>query len=136
MVRADRAGAGVMFSIDTETGFPDLVVISAAWGLGETVVQGTVDPDEYRVFKPRLGDPDVVPILAKVQGSKAKKVVYATGGGQATKTIDTPHEERARLVLSDDEILTLARWAVAIEKHYGRPMDMEWAKDGESGELY
>ncbi len=136
MVRSDLAGAGVMFSLDTETGFPEVVVINASWGLGETVVQGSVDPDEYRVFKPRLADPKLVPILAKVRGSKEKKIVYATGGTHTTKTIDTPSPERERFVLSDPEILALARWAVTIEKHYGKPMDMEWAKDGESGELY
>jgi pyruvate,water dikinase len=135
MVRSDLAGAGVMFSLDTDTGFPDVVVINAAWGLGESVVQGSVDPDEYRVFKPRLDAQDLAPILAKVNGAKAQKVVYATGGGETTKTIETPGSERERFVLSDREILTLARWAVAIEAHYGTPMDMEWAKDGETGEL-
>ena len=145
MVRSDRAGAGVMFSLDTESGFPDVVVINAAWGLGETVVQGSVDPDEYRVFKPHLSRsspgldksrPDLTPILAKQRGGKERKMIYAVGGSQTTKTIDTSADERGRLVLADDEILTLARWAVIIEDHYGRPMDMEWAKDGDSGELY
>jgi len=136
MVRADTAGAGVMFSLDTDSGFPDIVLINAAWGLGETVVQGLVGPDEYRVFKPRLDDPKRVPILEKILGSKEKKVVYAGGGKQTTKTVETPAHERRRYVLSDGEILTLARWAVAIEAHYGCPMDMEWAKDGETGELH
>lgn len=136
MVRADRGGAGVMFSIDTETGFPDLVVINAAWGLGEAVVQGMVDPDEYRVFKPPLANPRHVPILGKKLGGKEQKVVYANYGGQTTRTIETPHAERRRFVLSDEDILTLARWAVTIEAHYGMPMDMEWAKDGDSGELF
>lgn len=134
MVRADEASAGVMFSIDTDTGFPDVVVINAAWGLGETVVQGTVDPDEYRVFKPRLDEPGLVPVLEKRLGSKDKKVVYAAGG--ETKTVETPSADRCRLVLSDEDLLTLARWAVAIERHYQRPMDMEWAKDADSGDLY
>lgn len=136
MIRADRAGAGVMFSLDTDTGFPDIVVIDAAWGLGETVVQGSVDPDEYRVFKPRLDDYNVSPILAKVRGGKERKIVYASGGHATTRTVDTSRRERRSLVLSDAEILTLARWAAAIEKHYGKPMDMEWAKDGDTGELY
>ena len=136
MVRADLAGAGVMFSLDTDTGFPDVVVINAAWGLGETVVQGSVNPDEYVVFKPRLDDPERVPILSKFVGAKEEKIVLATGGKRTTKTRDTPKAQRKRAVLSDDEILTLARWAVAIERHYQKPMDMEWAKDGESGELY
>ena len=85
-----------MFSLDTETGFPDLVVINASWGLGETVVQGSVDPDEYRVFKPRLGEPSLVPILGKKLGGKEKKVVYANHGAQTTRTIDTPGSERRR----------------------------------------
>jgi pyruvate, water dikinase len=135
MVRADRAGAGVMFSLDTDSGFPDVVLINAAWGLGETVVQGSVDPDEYRVFKPRL-EPGYSPIITKTIGRKEKKMVYATGGKATTNTIDTSAAERRLAVLDDDEILSLARWAVAIEKHYGTPMDMEWAKDGDSGELY
>jgi len=136
MVRSDRASAGVMFSLDTESGFPDVVVINAAWGLGETVVKGSVDPDEYRVFKPNLAKPDLVPILAKERGGKERKMIYAVGGTHTTKTVDTSAVERQRLVLTDDEILTLARWAVVIEDHYGRPMDMEWAKDGDSGELF
>jgi pyruvate,water dikinase len=136
MVRSDLAGAGVMFSLDTDTGFPDVVVINASWGLGETVVQGSVDPDEYRVFKPGLRDEALVPILSKTCGSKEKKIVYSHDGRETTKTVATPQRDRGRFVLSDEEILTLARWAVAIERHYGQPMDMEWAKDGESGELY
>ena len=136
MVRSDRAGAGVMFSLDTDTGFPDLVVISANWGLGETVVQGSVDPDEYRVFKPRLEETQLVPILAKVVGSKEVKIVYASDGQGTTRTVETSAAERERFVLSDSEILQLARWAVIIENHYGTPMDMEWAKDGDSGLLY
>jgi len=136
MVRSDRAGAGVMFSLDTDSGFPDVVLINAAWGLGETVVQGSVDPDEYRVFKPRLAERGLEPIIAKVIGRKEKKMVYATGGKATTATVDTTAAERRRAVLADDEILTLARWAVVIEKHYGSPMDMEWAKDGDTGALY
>jgi pyruvate,water dikinase len=125
-----------MFSLDTDSGFPDVVVINAAWGLGETVVQGSVDPDEYRIFKPRLGERDLAPILSRTIGRKEKMMVYATGGKATTRTKDTPKADRRRPVLDDDEILTLARWAVAIEKHYGCPMDIEWAKDGDSGELY
>jgi pyruvate, water dikinase len=136
MVRADKAGSGVMFSIDTETGFPRSVLINAAWGLGETVVQGMVDPDEYHVFKPLLGQPSLTPIIEKTLGGKAKKMVYARGGNGTAKLVDTPKRERTSFVLSDDEVLQLARWACAIEAHYGQPMDMEWAKDGENGELY
>jgi pyruvate,water dikinase len=137
MVRSDKAGSGVMFSIDTETGFPDVVVINAAWGLGENVVQGAVNPDEYRVFKPFLADEKLKPIVEKNLGAKEKKLIYATKGGSATtQNVDTPRDERNSLVLSDEEILHLARWATIIEKHYGRPMDMEWAKDGETGQLF
>ena len=135
MVRSDLAGSGVMFSIDTETGFPRAAVISAAWGLGETVVQGTVDPDKIMVFKPLLGE-GRRPIVEKVAGAKDRKLVYATGGSARTALVDTSPAERRAFVLSDDEALRLAEWAVIIERHYGRPMDMEWAKDGETGELF
>jgi pyruvate,water dikinase len=135
MVRSDLGGAGVMFSIDTETGFPDVVVIDAAWGLGENVVQGAVDPDEYQVFKPLLSDPALKPIVHKTLGEKKKKMIYAEGD-LPTRNVPTSKAERARFVLSDDEILELARWAVTIERHYGCPMDMEWARDGETGDLF
>lgn len=136
MVRSDLAGSGVMFSIDTETGFPRVAVINAAWGLGETVVQGTVDPDKYVVFKPLLEHPGVVPIVEKTLGGKDRKLVYAAGGSARTALATTTQRERRSFVLSDAEILQLARWAVAVEAHYGRPMDMEWAKDGQTGDLY
>ena len=135
MVRADKAGSGVMFSIDTETGFPGVVVISAAWGLGENVVQGAVNPDKYLAFKPALDEARFRPIIEKTLGEKEKKMVYAEGGSGRTKNLDTTRRERESFVLADEEILQLSRWAVVIEKHYGRPMDMEWAKDGETGEL-
>ncbi len=136
MVRADDAGAGVMFSLDTESGFPHVVLVNAAWGLGEAVVSGVTDPDEYVVFKPLLGEERLKPILSKSLGRKAVKIVYGAAGGTATRRVRTSREERSRLVLDDGEILTLARWACAIEDHYGRPMDMEWAKDGPTGELF
>ena len=136
MVRSDKAGAGVMFSIDTDTGFPRVVVIDAAWGLGENVVQGTVTPDNYTVFKPLLDNKEFKPILHKRLGGKEKKMVYARGAGHTTRNTDTSAKERHAFVLSDDEILQLARWAAAIERHYQKPMDMEWAKDGDSGELF
>ncbi len=136
MVRSDLAGSGVMFTIDTETGFPGVVVLSANWGLGETVVQGTVEPDKYLVFKPLLDRPSCVPIVEKTRGAKEKKLVYAAGGSARTVLQETTRRERDTLVLSDPEILQLARWAVAIERHYGRPMDLEWAKDGQTGRLY
>ena len=136
MVRSDLAGSGVMFSIDTETGFPDVAVISAAWGLGETVVQGAVDPDTYLLFKPLLDDKRLAPIIERRLGAKERKMVYATGGSTRTATVATMRKERQAFVLTDAEILQLARWAVVIERHYGKPMDMEWAKDGETGKLY
>tara|TARA_R110002051_G_scaffold69411_3_gene124868 strand:+ start:4843 stop:7263 length:2421 start_codon:yes stop_codon:yes gene_type:complete len=135
MVRSDIGGSGVMFSIDTETGFDKVVLINAAWGLGENVVQGTVDPDEYQVFKPLLGDPSLRPIIARKRGAKAIKMIYGTQD-QPTRNVPTSRAERAALVLRDDEILKLARWAVTIEHHYGCAMDMEWARDGETGRLY
>jgi pyruvate, water dikinase len=136
MVRADRASAGVMFSIDTETGFPQVVVINAAWGLGENVVQGAVTPDQYLVFKPLLGHQKLQPIIEKTLGDKTKKLVYSRSGERSTKNIETPKDARHTFVLQDKEILQLARWACIIEQHYGRPMDIEWAKDGDSGELF
>jgi pyruvate,water dikinase len=134
MVRSDKASAGVIFSIDTETGFPDAVVINASWGLGENVVKGVITPDEYRVFKPLLSDERLKPIIEKELGVKEKKMVYMEGG--RTKNVKTTKEERRSFVLQDEEILRLARWACIIEDHYKKPMDMEWAKDGVSGELF
>ncbi|HVY50727.1 MAG TPA: phosphoenolpyruvate synthase [Devosia sp.] len=135
MVRSDLGGSGVMFSIDTETGFDKVVLINAAWGLGENVVQGAVDPDEYVVFKPLLSGSGLSPIIEKTCGEKAIKMVYARGD-KPTRNVPTSKAERGAFVLSEPEILTLARWAVTIERHYGRPMDMEWARDGESGEMF
>ncbi|MHA3978306.1 phosphoenolpyruvate synthase [Halovulum sp. GXIMD14794] len=136
MVRADTGGSGVMFSIDTESGFDKAVLINAAWGLGENVVQGAVNPDEYQVYKPFLSDPALRPILAKALGEKEKKMIYAAPGAGETRNVPTSKAERERFVLSDDEILELARQAVVIEEHYGQPMDMEWARDGDTGALY
>ncbi len=135
MVRSDLGGSGVMFSIDTETGFDKIVLINAAWGLGENVVQGAVNPDEYQVFKPFLGDALLTPIIEKTLGEKAIKMIYATDRAP-TRNVPTSKAERAAFVLSDAEILTLSRWAVTIEEHYGYPMDMEWARDGETGEMF
>jgi pyruvate, water dikinase len=136
MVRSDLAGAGVIFTIDTETGFPDALVMSAAWGLGETVVQGAVEPDNYTVFKPLLERANARPIIGKTLGRKAIKMVYAQGGSKRTRQVETSSAERESFVLSDTEILELARWAVVVEDHYGRPMDLEWAKDGQSGDMF
>lgn len=136
MVRSDIGGAGVMFSIDTETGFDRVVVINAAWGLGENVVQGSVDPDEYQVFKPLLEDPALAPIVEKRCGGKALKLLYDPEEGRRTRNVPTAAAERTAYVLADSEILQLARWACAIERHYGVAMDIEWAKDGRDGALF
>ncbi|MGZ8940227.1 MAG: phosphoenolpyruvate synthase, partial [Limisphaerales bacterium] len=141
MVRADLAASGVMFTIDTETGFRDTVLINAAYGLGENVVQGAVNPDEFYVFKPTLTDSHR-PILQKVIGNKEFKLVYDVGGGKMVKNVPVPAGDRARFAISDLEILQLARWACIIEKHYSQkrgapvPMDIEWAKDGITGQLF
>ncbi|MGF6697292.1 pyruvate,water dikinase [Paraburkholderia sp. MM5496-R1] len=136
MVRSDLGGAGVMFSIDTETGFDKVVLINAAWGLGENVVQGAVDPDEYEVFKPLLDDPSLSPIVGKKKGEKAHKMIYGANGAHRTKNVPASKQERASFVLNDSEILALSRWACEIETHYGQPMDIEWAKDGATGEMF
>ena len=141
MVRSDLATSGVMFSIDTETGFKDAALITAAYGLGENVVQGAVNPDEYIVFKPTLAE-GYRPILDKRLGSKEIKMVYDVGGGKLTKNVPTTHLERIEFAINDEEILQLANWATQIESHYSQvrgvytPMDIEWAKDGLSKELY
>ena len=135
MVRSDLASAGVMFSIDPETGFNNIILITGAWGLGENVVQGTTTPDEFRVFKPLLNQPHLHPILERSLGSKEKKLVYAQAFNQPTRQVDTSPTERQSWILNDAEILQLAKWANRIEAHYGRPMDIEWAKDGVTGEL-
>ncbi len=134
MVRSDLACSGVMFSIDTDSGFRDVVYITAAYGLGENVVQGIVDPDQFYVFKPALKE-GFRPILEKKLGRKHKKLVYMRHGSGAEQK-KTKVEEQKKFALSDDEILTLARWACVIEEHYGVPMDIEWAKDGDTGELF
>lgn len=141
MVRSDLAASGVMFSIDTETGFEDVALISAAYGLGENVVQGAVNPDEYLVFKPTLGQ-GFRPILTKRLGTKEIKMIYDVGGSKLTKNVPVSPSDRAAFALNDDEILQLARWTCLIEDHYSRvrgvrtPMDMEWAKDGITNELF
>lgn len=143
MVRSDLASSGVMFSIDTETGFPHAVLINAAYGLGENVVQGAVNPDEFYVFKTTLKEnPKFRPIIQRRLGNKEFKLVYDTGGTRMTKNVPVPPEERDRFCISDDDLLTLSRWACRIEEHYSQkrgsfcPMDMEWAKDGITGQLY
>jgi pyruvate, water dikinase len=127
MVRSDKGSAGVIFTLDPETGFRNVVVINGSWGLGETVVQGTVIPDEFILFKPTLT------LLKKMLGSKEKQLVYS---GSHTKLLKTPEAKRSQFVLTDDELKTLAKWSIAIEKHYGCPMDIEWAKDGITKKMY
>jgi pyruvate,water dikinase len=136
MVRSDRGSSGVIFTLDTETGFPQVVVVTGAWGLGECIVQGMVTPDEFIVHKPLLEDSRYQPIISKKVGNKHKKMVYDTSGVGSTLIVDTTLEERSSFCLADSDILTLARWAQIIEQHYNRPMDIEWARDGESGELF
>lgn len=142
MVRSDTAGAGVMFTIDTDTGFPEVIMVDSAWGLGESVVSGQVDPDEHLVYKPTLHDEDLDPVLSSRIGAKRTKIVYASADGDApasaatTRTIDTSAAERDSSVLDHDEVVQLARWASVIEDHYGRPMDIEWAKDGNTGQMF
>ncbi|OGT18750.1 MAG: phosphoenolpyruvate synthase, partial [Gammaproteobacteria bacterium RBG_16_57_12] len=135
MVRADLGASGVMFSIDTETGFRDAVLINAAYGLGENVVQGQVNPDEFYVFKPPLLQ-DCRPIIKRQRGEKAVKMIYDESAGTATQNVAVDPAERLRFSINDDEVLQLARYAVIIEQHYSQPMDIEWAKDGVDGALY
>lgn len=136
MICSDLAGSGVMFTLETDTGFPDIVETNASWGLGENVVLGRVTPDEYMVFKPLLSVEGKTPIIEKKVGDKEQKLIYSEGGTTKTKNVSTSHQERSSLVLGDDEILQLARRAVIVEKHYDKPMDMEWAKDGPDGALF
>jgi pyruvate,water dikinase len=141
MVRSDLATSGVMFSIDTETGFREAILITAAYGLGENIVQGFVNPDEYFVFKPTLKQ-GYKPILQKRLGSKEIKLIYDLGGSKLTKNVSVSPADKTRFALSDPEILDLARWACLIEDHYSQlrgqftPMDIEWAQDGLTGDLY
>ncbi|PRY68691.1 phosphoenolpyruvate synthase [Halomonas ventosae] len=137
MVRSETGASGVMFTLDTESGYRDAVFVTASWGLGETVVQGAVNPDEFYVHKPTLaaGRPAV---LRRNLGSKLIKMIYTddTSAGKSVATVDVPLADRARFCLDDEQIMALARQAVTIEEHYGRPMDIEWALDGDDGELY
>ena len=132
MVRSDLASAGVMFSIDTESGFKDAVYITGAYGLGENVVQGAVNPDQFYVFKPTL-EKGFKPIVEKKVGTKEKRMIY---GDKGTINEEVSEEDKKMYVINDDEIIKLAEWAVIIENHYKKPMDIEWAKDGKTGELF
>jgi len=141
MVRSDLAASGVMFTLDTESGFRGVVLINASYGLGENIVQGTVNPDEYYVFKPTLKE-GLRPILQRKLGTKEFKLVYDAGGTKMVKNVPVSAEDRGRFALQDEEVLALARWACVIEDHYGArrgrpvPMDIEWAKDGQTGEIF
>ena len=142
MVRSDMACSGVMFSIDTESGFKDAVLINGSWGLGENIVQGAVNPDEFYVFKPTLKQ-GFKPVISKQLGTKELKMIYTHDGSKSsTKNIHTPPADKEKFCLTNDEVLTLAKWGCAIEDHYSwkaghlKPMDMEWAKDGQTNELY
>ncbi len=141
MVRSDLAASGVMFSIDTESGFKDAVMINASYGLGENIVQGAVTPDEFYVHKPTLRK-GFKPIIGKKVGSKQIKMIYAPGGVRPVKNVPVAQPERKRFAITETEILKLAKWAIIIEDHYSKkaghfkPMDMEWAKDGETGQLF
>lgn len=135
MVRSDLGAAGVMFTLDTDSGFREVVFITASYGLGETVVQGAVNPDEFYVYKAALRAGKHA-IIRKNLGGKAVKMIYAASGGQRVQTVEVPAAERARFSLVDADIVALARQALVIEEHYGRPMDIEWGKDGASGEIF
>ncbi len=135
MVRSDKGSSGVMFTIDTETGFNDVVLIDSSWGLGENIVQGKVTPDEFYVFKPTLSE-GYKSIISKKLGSKLLKMIYTKKVGNPVKNIKTTKSERQKFSISDKDVLKLAKWAVIIEKHYKRPMDIEWAKDGINNKLY
>ncbi|MDJ0940639.1 MAG: phosphoenolpyruvate synthase, partial [Woeseiaceae bacterium] len=137
MVRSDIGSSGVMFTLDTESGFRDAVFITSSYGLGETVVQGAVNPDEFYVYKPAIADGNF-PILRKNLGGKAIKMIYSENPtpGHTVETVNVDEAESNRFSLDDDDIIELARMAVTIEKHYDRPMDIEWGKDGNDGKLY
>ena len=141
MVRSDMAASGVIFSIDTESGFKDAILLTGAYGLGELVVQGTVNPDEFYVFKPTLKTGHR-PILQKKLGTKEVKMIYASGKEEPVEIVPVPEEERKRFCISEDEILKLAEWTAIIEDHYSqkagffKPMDIEWGKDGRTGDLF
>jgi pyruvate,water dikinase len=135
MVRSDLACSGVNFTLDPDTGFDNVVLVSSIWGLGENIVQGSIIPDEYFVFKPSLKKGTLQPIISRKLGSKEKTMVYDSSG-TGTLNLDTEIEKQGRFVLTDAEVIKLAKWSIIIEEHYGRPMDIEWAKDGHTNELF
>ena len=135
MVRSDQGSSGVMFTLDTESGFKDMILINAAWGLGEFVVKGVVTPDEYKVFKPTLKQ-GFKAIISKRLGSKEKKLIYSSEGISPTKEVSVAEVDRHTFALSEEQIMRLAKWGAIIEEHYKRPMDIEWAYDGVTKEMY
>ncbi|HVA96336.1 MAG TPA: phosphoenolpyruvate synthase [Candidatus Acidoferrales bacterium] len=135
MVRSDRGASGVLFTLDTESGFRNAILINGAWGLGEFIVKGVVTPDEFMVFKPTLKK-GFKPIISKKLGSKEKKLVYSVEGTAPTKTLPVNAVDQQKFVLSDEQILQLARWGMIIEDHYQKPMDIEWAFDGQTKQLF
>ena len=135
MVRSDLASSGVNFTLDPDTGFDKVVLVTSTWGLGENIVQGSVNPDEYFVYKPSLKNSIRQPIISRKLGSKEKTMIYDTSGS-GTLNLDTTIEKQEKFVLTDAEVKKLAEWSIIIEEHYGRPMDIEWAKDGLTNELF
>jgi len=133
MVRSDLASAGIIFTLDTESGFKDVVIVNSIFGVGEMIVKGKITPDQFTVFKPTL-EQGFRPIIAKNLGRKTKKYIFAKDGG--LKEVNVSKSDQSKFSLTDDEVLKLARWASIIEKHYGKPQDIEWAKDGKTGELF
>ena len=135
MIRSDEAASGVMFTIDTESGFSDVVIINGSWGLGENIVKGKVNPDEFFVHKPTLKQ-GFRPIISRRLGSKESKLIYSVGGNTPTQNVAVSFEDRTRFCLNDDEVIQLAKWGCEIESHYKKAMDIEWAKDGRTKKLY
>ena len=135
MIRSDEASSGVMFTIDTESGFQDAIIINASWGLGENIVKGKVTPDEFFIHKPTL-KAGFKSIIGKKLGSKENKLIYSVGGNSSTRNVMVPLEDRKKFCLTDEEVLKLANWGLIIEDHYKKPMDIEWAKDGRMKELF
>lgn len=135
MVRSDKSSAGVAFTIDPDSGFENVILVNGTWGLGENVVQGTVRTDEFYIYKKALKE-EKRSIISKRIGSKKKMMVFSDDADDPVKNTDTPEEKRLKQVLSDDELVQLGKWCLAIEEHYDKPMDIEWAKDGETGEMY
>jgi len=133
MVRSDLGSSGIMFTLDTDTGFEKVVLISSIYGIGEMIVKGHITPDEFYVFKPTL-QKGYRPIIVRNMGRKDRKYIYKMGGG--LKEVPVPKKEMEQFSINDEDILTLAKWACLIEEYYGRPQDIEWAKDGQSQKLF